>query len=155
MICGMDKELRELVEGAEERASKATEGPLEGVFLESFALPNVGSTRGAVVLNGVCELIALVFGKPEIATRDAEFFAAARQDVPALCAAVRRLDAEREKERAAWAEYAIALAHRGWLAEYSLHDSDEAKNLDRAEEDFARARGVLVDLGVDPSLLVD
>lgn len=79
MICGMDKELKELVEGAEKRA---------------------GLTSGDRwdVERGVIVSVEPERNYPVDLTRykNLHFVAHAKQDVPALCAAVRRLDAERD-----------------------------------------------------------
>jgi hypothetical protein len=109
-VMTMKDELKELVEGAEARASKATPGewwhqmktlpPTQGVVLRAHYVLAVDADH-RVVAGGFADVFF-----PE---EDAKFIAHARQDVPALCAAVRELDAERDAERLTWVSCASLL----------------------------------------------
>ncbi len=86
----MNEETKRLVEGAEFRADATTPGPWrDSRYHEDEFGPHIENEVERTV--AVCSL--------DVLEHDANgfFIAHARQDVPALCATVRKIDAERDE----------------------------------------------------------
>jgi hypothetical protein len=132
----MNEETKKLVTRAEALAKIARPGPwwVSGDFVRAAA-PNTTLPGIVDIADGMTE-------------EDAEFIAHARQDVPALCATIREMGAEQEKERAAWIEYATA--HHEGCSEASCPGPD---GCDPAAERIAKARNALKELGVPSKFL--
>lgn len=92
----MTDEFKRLVEDAEARASKATPGPWETDGGRVVVTATPIDDEDAV---DVCEVLHRGNDAGAFGDHTAQFIAHARQDVPALCAAVRELDAEVSEAR--------------------------------------------------------
>lgn len=121
----MKDDTRKLVDEAAARAGKATPGPWGVTECDQrFSIDRVRP------FEGVGETLE---------KNDADFFAHARDDIPALCAAVRALDAENERLCAdAVAAYksrlVVALRGSGAIVRRLLADEIEADKWDSTPE---------------------
>lgn len=87
----MNDDMRKLVDEAEERAKKATPGPWKVWGMQVMADPKgTSNVEDRIPVADTHFVDTGGFAR----TFDADFIANAKQDVPALCAAVRELDAE-------------------------------------------------------------
>lgn len=101
--CNVDETTRELVEGAEGRASAATEGPWLYQTTTTRTADDIELTARYVLAEG-CSVVAGGPADVWFLERDGRFIAHARQDIPALCAKVREQDAEIARLRGIIAE---------------------------------------------------
>lgn len=143
----MDEKTRRLVERAERRAKKATKGPwiVWKGHAEVYQGPAKENELYSMRGHGqkICECDDFDHSKTQ-AKRDASFVARARTDVPALCAAVRRLDEDVDRLTVmlrAWREYDSA------RFEYDRLADDPEKDLQAAKVRVESAYEALAQLG--------